>query len=163
MRSSIKTRLLALTGFMLVAIVIATATGVRGLYKDHESLETITTQKLPAINSVTGFRIVMSNIHRFTIQAWQFQNESGAQRRFQEALRNKSLWIEKLENYYKSYDLLPKSKDEEKLWKEIQEPYKKWRELNDRIDREILIELSKEDFQANRQTELFAAFKLYNK
>lgn len=150
---SLKTKILALLGVGIAALLAVIFIAYMGLKRDAEMLSEVGENRLPSVKDLqvvneakTAIRSTSRGIDTMASYPEEVKN-------IDHELSNKAKAWERADKAWKAYDALPQTAEEAVVWKQLEKEWGAWRALDQRIG-ELAREITKADSAARRK-ELF--------
>lgn len=127
----LRSKLILLTSVMVVALAILGVLGFNITSKWMESNHEVGAVRLQSIVGLAWIRTGMNQIAIQQNRIRAFDKDYKAQATFDDAVKNMEKGFANIDKGMKIYEPLPQTKEEEVIWKEFMENYKKWRKMSE--------------------------------
>lgn len=137
----LQTKLMLLTGVMMVALAILGFVGYNSTQKWQESINEVGGVRLPSIVGVMDMRTGMNQVAIQQNRVRALKDDPKSREKLQDALEKLIKGFERYERGYKLYAPLPQTPEEAEEWKKFEENFGKWKELSLQFRANTLIPL----------------------
>lgn len=127
----LRSKLILLTAVMVVALAILGALGFKittGWVSSNEEIGNV------RLKSIVGLAWIRTGMNQVAIQQNRiraFNTDYKAQAAFDDMAKSVEKGLANIDKGMKIYEPLPQTKEEEVMWKEFMESYKKWRKMSE--------------------------------
>ncbi len=139
----LQTKLILLTGVMMVALATLGYMGFNTTQKWDSSIAEVGVVRLP---SIVGIMDMRTGINQIVIQQNRvrgLKGDSGIDSKLQDAMDRINKGFERYEKGLKIYAPLPQTPEEEREWKNFENAFGKWKELSVKFQANVLEPLSR--------------------
>lgn len=139
----LQTKLILLTGVMMVALATLGYMGFNTTQKWDSSIAEVGVVRLP---SIVGIMDMRTGINQIVIQQNRvrgLKGDSGIDSKLQDAMDRIKKGFERYEKGLKIYAPLPQTPEEEREWKNFENAFGKWKELSLKFQANVLEPLSR--------------------
>ncbi|NTV10508.1 MAG: hypothetical protein HGA47_07005 [Zoogloea sp.] len=155
---SLRQKLLMLCALAILALVVAVVTGFIGIRKGVDGVKEIGRNRLPSVIAIQGLREVQVALKSSTYEAALWENDPDAQDQFETIAHDKEALWSNVEGAWRRYEAIPKSPEEDALWRQFVNEWGAWKKIDhDIID---LIKTLAGSHDMARQKELFQKYYL---
>jgi methyl-accepting chemotaxis protein len=153
---SLRIKLYLLSGTGVIALLIAVLVGTFGISSGVEGVKAIGRQRLPSVLVLQNIREAQVALKSSTYEVPLWESDTEAQDQFSSIANDKKKLWEQADASIKSFDGLPKSDEEQKLWRDFLEQWQRWRVADQNMVR-LILQLS-QNRDAAKQAQLFQTY-----
>ena len=139
----LQTKLILLTGVMMVALATLGYMGFNTTQKWDSSITEVGSVRLPSIVGVMEMRIGINQVVIQQNRVRGLKGDSGIDSKLQDAIDRINKGFERYEKGLKIYAPLPQTPEEEREWKNFENAFGKWKELSLKFQANVLEPLSR--------------------
>ncbi|MBS4067701.1 MAG: MCP four helix bundle domain-containing protein [Sulfurimonas sp.] len=139
----LQTKLILLTGVMMVALATLGYMGFNTTQKWDSSIADVGSVRLPSIVGVMEMRIGINQVVIQQNRVRGLKGDSGIDSKLQDAIDRINKGFERYEKGLKIYAPLPQTPEEEREWKNFENAFGKWKELSLKFQANVLEPLSR--------------------
>jgi methyl-accepting chemotaxis protein len=138
----LQTKLILLTGVMMVALAILGYMGFNTTKKWDESIAEVGMIRLPSIVGLMDMRVGINQVVIQQNRVRGLKGDSGIDSKLADAIDRINKGFERYERGLKIYAPLPQTPEEEREWKNFEASFSKWKELSLKFSANVLEPLS---------------------
>lgn len=139
----LQTKLILLTGVMMVALAILGYMGFNTTKKWDESIAEVGMIRLPSIVGIMDMRVGINQVVIQQNRVRGLKGDSGIDNKLADAIDRITKGFERYERGLKIYAPLPQTPEEEREWKNFEASFSKWKELSLKFSANVLEPLSR--------------------
>ncbi len=126
----LQTKLILLTGIMLLSLAILGFMGYNTTQKWDSSITEVGAVKLPSMVGIMQMRVAINQIVIQQNRVRGLRGDEGINAKLQDAIDRSNKAFERYEKGFKIYEPLPQTSEEEAEWKSYEDAYNKWKDLS---------------------------------
>lgn len=130
---SLRFKLLLLSGLGLALLMVTAATGIWGIQNGVEGVQEIGRNRLPAVLALQKLQGLQVALKSSTFEVGLWENDPEAQDMFVGISNDKKRLWKSVDDTWKVYESIAKSKEEVELWKKFSTEWAVWRKTDDEI------------------------------